>query len=142
MKDQIKIRLGLIAATIITIYYSLGTIVFFAFTCFVPRERFISGGYFLLHLIPFSNSLLYIFALIKKRLSIAKWSYYVLSFCIICSAMAFVFWGLFVKESSDGLVIYTILLALIASVPVILFLVSLGMGISGMKRLVSEHGSP
>lgn len=139
MDAKVKIRLGLIAAIVTAVYYSLGVFAFLILTYFIPKWRLLFGGLFLLHLIPLSNSLLYIFAVIKRRLSIAKWSYLILSFCIILSAVVWVFKGLFVKGTSDNLIIYTVLLILTISVPVVLFLISLSLGISGLKKVLQAN---
>jgi predicted Kef-type K+ transport protein len=51
----------------------------------------------------------------------------------------FLFRGLFVKETSEGLMSYTILLILIISVPVLLLLFCLGLGIDGLKKYLAEY---
>ena len=139
MKAQTEIKIGIVAAIIAIVYYVFFAIGTALLTFCVPRGHLLFGGLLLLYLIPLSNFLLYIFALVKRRLTVAKWSYGVVCICVICSAMMPLLGTLFVKESSDGLTVYTILLILIIFVPVVLFLILLGRGISGLKKLSAEH---
>jgi len=139
MKAKTKINIGLTVAVIVLIYYGMGTIGTLMLTCLMPQSKFIFGTFFLLHLIPLAFGSLYVFSLIKKRLSLAKWSYYILAVCILLSAIVFVFKGLFVKETSEGLISYTTLLILIISIPVFLFLFCLGFGIRGLKKYLAEQ---
>lgn len=46
MKVKIKMRVGLAAAIIAIVYYSMITIGMFILTCLMPKEKFVLAGLF------------------------------------------------------------------------------------------------
>ncbi len=135
MKAITELRIGLVAALIAIAYWipALSVALILVYTS--QEERLFFGVFLLTHMIPLITLSFYIFALLKKRLALARWTYNILVACIIYFAALRVFQGLFVKESSEGLAGYVIFLIVITVLFVVLVVAPFRIGIRGLKRI-------
>lgn len=84
-------------------------------------------------------TVLYVFALARKKVRIARWMYRIWLFYGICFVVWFVFGGLFTMASSEGLVSAAILLVLMGCLLVSLILLPLKLGIWGVSQIAATE---
>jgi len=135
VKAITQLRVGQIAALV-------------AIICFIPALfttiiNYISKqeiNLFLIDtIIPLIIFPFYFFALFKKKLSLAHWTYYAcLIYFIWILLVQIILYGWFTKKSGEGLDIYIVLITLIAIVAVILVRIPFKMGIRGLYRLLNS----